>query len=108
MVVINHIAGIVKAFNDLKAMGFKSCAIIRTPDYSGGYRDCLQFSRNDDEDWWEDLEPLCYVEWNGTIADLYKEWPTMTMHREPFHEEPIDYEIDLFDEIESYIKWLNE
>lgn len=89
-------------------MGFKSCAIIRTPDYSGGYRDRLKFSGDYNEDWWDGLDPFCYVEWNGTIADLYKEWPTMEMHREPFHGEPIDEEIDLFDEIESYINWLNE
>ncbi len=91
--------GVVKTFNDLKAMGFKSCAIIRTPDYSGGHRDNLAFSRDENEDWWADLDPFCYVEWNGSVADLYKEWPEMTCHREYPHEDPVDYELDLFEEI---------
>lgn len=105
MIVINHMNGVIKALNDLKMIGFRSCAIISVPDYSGGYMDELVFSIDPDEDWHENPEPFNYVEWHGSIADLYREWPVMTSHRELPHEEPVDYVIDLFGEI---VKTLEE
>lgn len=105
MVVINHMSGVIKAFNDLKRIGFRSCAIISVPDFNGGHMDHLVFSYDPDEDWYEDLDPFNYVEWSGSIVDLYREWPDMTCHREV--PEEIDYEIDLFSRILDTLKEFN-
>ena len=99
MISINYVNGLVKAMNDLKMIGFRSCAIISVPDYNGGHNDELVFSTDPDKDWYENLDPFNYVEWSGSVADLYKDWPKMTCHREPQYGEAQDFEIDLFGEI---------
>ena len=77
---------------NMKRSGVKSVSIIQTPDYSGGYRQQLHYSSDEDEDWYADLGDFTYVEWVGTPIDLYKKEPWLCDHIEPFHEEPRDYE----------------
>lgn len=81
--------------------GVKSCAIIQSPDYRGGHDQELQFSRDENEDWYEGLGDFCYVEWVGRPIDLLKEDPWLNCHKEPFHEESYDSEWSWWSEIRS-------
>lgn len=78
-----------KLIND----GVKSCAIIQSPDYSGGHNQGLSFSTEENNwHWYEDLPDFTYVEWTGRPIDLLKDDPWLSSHKEPLHEEPYDNE----------------
>ncbi len=95
-----------KIVKNLKKKGIKSIAIISVPDYAGGREEVFVFSKNEDEDWWEDLDSFSYVEWNGTPDDLPIVDPVLTSHVEPFHEEPRDYEWN-WEDSEEFNDYLN-
>ncbi len=81
----------------LMAKGIKSCAIIQTPDYSGGHRQRLNFSKDENEDWYDGLGNFSYIEWEGTPQDLLMKEPRLNNHFEPFHEESRDEDYPWFE-----------
>jgi len=84
--------------------GIKSCAIIQSPDWSGGHNQVLSFSKDENEGWFDGLGDFEYVEWTGRPIDLLKDDPWLNMHKEPFHEEPYDYEWSWWQELDSMTK----
>lgn len=78
-------------------------AIISVPDFCGGHDDRLEFFCTPSEmnEYIEHLRDFHYCEWSGTLSELLLNACdlVMTAHKEPLHEEPIDYVWSVAEEI---------
>ena len=59
--------------------GIKSVAVIYSPE-SGGYRERLVFSNEENKDWSSQLRGCEDLEWVGKPIDLYREAPLLCDH----------------------------
>lgn len=84
-------------------LGIKSISIISYPDYCGGRDEEMQFSSDQEEDWYKDLPDFTYVQWVGRPIDLLKEEPSLLSHKEPIHEEPYDSEWSWIEEVITFL-----
>lgn len=98
---IRNTKGLFTRVQYLLDNGVRSCAIIQTPDYNGGHNQCLLFSSDENEDWYEGLNDFCYVEWVGRPIDLLKDDPWLDSHKEPLHEDPYDSEWSWWVELDT-------